>query len=459
MEALYNSNTNTNTNTNINTSTIAIKYAKSFGCNIHGHVRVSNLALKIIDTPEFQRLRNIKQLGLCSFVFSANHTRFEHSIGVYYLANQVVNKLQSSYPDKIYHIPELGDTILTNFIGELIKIAGLCHDIGHGPFSHVFDKIMHTVTDDPNAEHEVRSCLLIERICKRELGDILNHDHIKFIQSIIHPKEEHTGAIYQIVANNLNGIDVDKFDYLARDTYNIGFKKGFDSRRIIDDIIINDEGDIAYAKHCSAEIYDLFQTRYMMHKQVYNHKTVKIMETMIWDIFIKIDPIFHISDTINDMDKFYKLTDNTIFFLLENIIDSPYHLKSELNEKDLEIVKEAYDIYQNIIKRKLYKCIGEISEKTPDYFYNFIKYLGNNIVINDLQIVTTEFGFANTNTNPFDSIYFYDSKITVCPSSFLLDKNQISSLLCDRYVENKHFLLCKNRDKYMEVLELYKKYI
>jgi HD superfamily phosphohydrolase len=431
-----------------------ITYPKSFGCNIHGHIKVSNLALKIIDTPEFQRLRNIKQLGMCSFVFPANHTRFEHSIGVYHLANQIVNKLQITYPNKIYDIPELGPTQLTNFVGELIKIAGLCHDIGHGPFSHVFDRIMHRMTKNPNREHEARSCLLIEIICKRELGDILDDSHIKFIQSVVCPSEAHTGALYQIVANYLNGIDVDKFDYLARDTRAIGFQKGFDPRRIIDEIIINDDGNIAYAKHCSAEIYDLFQTRYMMHKQVYNHKTVKIIEMMIEDIFMKIDPIFHISDSINDMAKFSKLTDDTIFNLLDITVNSPYFLTSNLNEKDMDTIKEAYDIYQAIIGRKLYKCLGEVTNKTPDEFNNFIAYSNNS----NLQIMTVQFGFSNTNKNPFDSIYFYDSKLTVYASSFLLEKKQISTLLCDIYMETKHFLMCKDREQYGPMLNLYKQY-
>src|SRR5207253_7834199 len=97
--------------------------SKLIGCNIRGNIKVSPLALKIIDTPEFQRLRNIKQLGLCYYIYpAAVHTRFEHSIGVYYLAGKVVEKLQRNYPNLVYDIPELGQTTLTDFIGELIKI-------------------------------------------------------------------------------------------------------------------------------------------------------------------------------------------------------------------------------------------------------------------------------------------------------------------------------------------------
>ena len=103
----------------------------------------------------------------------------------------------------------------------------------------------------------------------------------------------------------------------------------------------------------------------------------------------------------------------------------------------------------------MYKCLGEVTNKTPDEFNNFIEYSNNS---NNLQIMTVQFGFTNTNKNPFDSIYFYDSKMTVYASSFLLDKKQISTLLCDIYVETKHFLMCKDREQYGPMLNLYKQY-
>src|SRR3990172_11954824 len=96
-------------------------YSKLIGCNIHGHIRVGPTALKIINTEEFQRLRYIKQLGICHFVYpSATHTRFEHSIGVYHLAGHVTNNLQKNYPNKLYNIPDLSaePIKLTDFVAE-----------------------------------------------------------------------------------------------------------------------------------------------------------------------------------------------------------------------------------------------------------------------------------------------------------------------------------------------------
>lgn len=469
----------------IKTETKITQHSKLIGCSIHGHIRVSSIALKIIDTPEFQRLRDIKQLGLCHYVFpAAVHTRFQHSIGVYYLAGKMVEKIQKNYPDRIYNIPELGETKLTDFIGELIKIGGLCHDIGHSAFSHMFDDIMMTMTEHKNAEHEIRSCLIIDLICKKYLSTELNESHIKFIQSIVNPESHHIGAIYQIVSNYLNGIDVDKFDYLDRDSKALGMYKGFDSRRIIDEIVIDNHGNIAYPKHCANEIYDLFHTRYMMHKLVYNHKTTKIIESMIYDILKKIEPIFHLTDYIYNMEKFCKLNDNSIFFMLDFVVNPPPYSASQLSKSDLDIIKNAYDIYCNILNRKLYKCIshvisapgnsdclknslGLVSYETEPvtYLNRFIEYLkSENIPTINLEIINAKIGFVSGNKkNPFDSIFFYDKKepdseknITV--PSFILNKNQISIMLENDYVEKHHFLICKNRSEYPSIKLLYEQY-
>jgi HD superfamily phosphohydrolase len=91
---------------------------------VHGHIRLDDYVWDFMDTPEFQRLRNLKQLGNSHYVFpSATHSRFEHSIGVAYLSNKLYKHLSS---DKTYE--------------KCVTLAGLCHDLGHGPFSHLFDR-------------------------------------------------------------------------------------------------------------------------------------------------------------------------------------------------------------------------------------------------------------------------------------------------------------------------------
>src|SRR3989344_6679996 len=121
---------------------------KNIEDSIYQNIEFSNLALLIVDTPEFQRLRNIKQLGICSLIYpTASHDRLQHSFGVYYLTGLILGSIkQNSDINEIKKTLVLNKETekyseLNNWLIELIKIAGLCHDLGHGPLSHVFDNI------------------------------------------------------------------------------------------------------------------------------------------------------------------------------------------------------------------------------------------------------------------------------------------------------------------------------
>ena len=441
-------------------------YFKIFNCQVHNSIFVSPMAAKIIDTREFQRLRHIKQLGLCHFVYpAATHSRFEHSLGVYHLTAKMLEKIVQQYPNRKYHVPDFGDEpiSLTDKMIECIKIAGLCHDIGHGPFSHIFDDELLKNSVHPNRKHETRSCLITEIICKRELSSDLDDVHIKFISSIINPSNH--GAIYQIVSNQLNGVDVDKFDYLVRDSKNLGLSISFNFNRLITDFIVDENENIAYPKICSLDIYEMFHSRYIMHKKVYSHKTVKLLELMLCDIFIKIDPFLEISKSIDDMEKFCKLTDESIFNYIQTMIKPPPFLEIKLDSTQYQHIIEANEIYQNIITRNLYQQVFKIitsgdAGTFKDYSVTGVleQLLSDHPEFNkdDFIISKVKIGLLTGNIpEAFSKIFFYHKKRD---NTFTIGPPHISSFLTHYTEDISWQIICKKKSDYDIIMNEMKKY-
>lgn len=407
--------------------------------NVHGFINISNIAQKIIDTPEFQRLRKLKQLGTCVYVFpNAVHSRFEHSLGTYHLAGKLLECItERTNPDAIKeylrNIPTLAEYykktdnyVLDTYVKELIKISALCHDIGHGPFSHLFDDHFLNKLNIKNT-HEERSGLLIERIINRELKFMSNE--IDFIKSIINPTDE-TGFLYQIVSNNLNGLDIDKYDYIARDSYMLGQKSDFDSSRLVADIIIQDN-NICYPEQTVFEISKMYQTRYNLHKQIYCHKAVIASQLLIIDLMFLLDPILKLSESVDDLDKFIKLNDEYILICVdildEKMID-PQHSQNLIDAKCLVNRINNHNFY------KLSKSF--ISDKPIDI----------DMESDDkIAVFKSKIGFLSGNKkNPLDNIYTYSKKDPSVKSKKALIED-ISFLIPK--IQQEYVLMLFNKEK------------
>merc|ERR1712023_161504 len=124
------------------------------------------------------------------------------------------------------------------------------------------------------------------------------------------PKKQH--FIYQIVSNNLNGLDVDKFDYLNRDAHMMNIKEhSADSTRLIEDVYVIDN-KICYSKNSYMDVINLFYSRYNLHKDIYQHKVVISIQFMISEIMKLLNPYLEIDKAIFNMEKFIGLTDSSI---------------------------------------------------------------------------------------------------------------------------------------------------
>ena len=371
---------------------------------IYGQISLSDIAIKIIDTPPFQRLRNIKQLGACSFIFpTASHTRFEHSIGVAHLAKEFLkNLVQNSFKIQVTDEDYL-----------LVEIAGLCHDLGHGPFSHAFDNEILADSTSPYAEHEKRSIMLLKHIVEKyKIG--LTNQQVDNIIEMIHPSENTTNRsfIYSIVSNAKNALDVDKIDYIQRDILNLAIENGYNHSRLFKMCKVIDD-EICVHKKEAFNLYEFFRLRYRLHKQIYNHPAVKAHEYMIADIFKLIGTELDICEKIDDPVEFTKYTDSILDVI-------------EFLPKNSSII-EAKSIIHRIKTRNLYIFIGEYVIHDKNEFIEKKKAINEELIRKNMkeQLIIHEMniGLSGSGTNPIDSIRFYDKhndNIKINPSEISL---------------------------------------
>jgi len=366
--------------------------------NIHGHIEICDRAKSIIDTQEFQRLRDIKQLGCIYQVFTgASHNRFEHSIGVYYLAKKYMNILNLK-SDKD------NDKYFTDEEYFLISISALIHDLGHGPLSHLFDDYINF------SIHEDRSVKIFRHINKK-YNLKYNEADIQFISDCIYPKNSNYKKYtrkkfcFQIVSN-FNGIDVDRFDYIMRDCKMTGLNYGIEYERIMENTYIKDL-ELVYDRKCQVAIDSFYNTRYILYKEICNHHTVISIEQHIKEILKEIDDTFKISESVRneDWDNFCKITDNilSIIGFTENL-------------------EKAKEILEDIKCRNIYKLVGEIvSDKKID-----IVSFNKNIVV-----IKTKIKYYSDEM----PIYIKDKKFKSLKLEDILHK--------DEYITK---IMCKNKE-------------
>ena len=257
---------------------------------VHGIIafragEVDRLAWQVVDTPEFQRLRNIKQLGMADLVFpGATHSRFSHSVGAFHIARRLIEAARR----------EIGGNFDEDRAA-VAALAALLHDVGHGPFSHAFEKAERDRGSD--RRHEDRTCDIIsgDTGIRRVLGDRLSEE----VADLLRRKEP--ADIYASVVSSQ--FDADRLDYLQRDRHMTGARSGaIDCDWLIDNLrvgpiavrrpggageFIETEGFYIGRKALSAaEEYLL--ARYRLYRQVYLHKTAMGAERMLRALLARI---------------------------------------------------------------------------------------------------------------------------------------------------------------------------
>ncbi|XP_056461096.1 deoxynucleoside triphosphate triphosphohydrolase SAMHD1-like [Gadus chalcogrammus] len=459
-------------------------FQKVFNDPIHGHIELHPLLVKIIDTPQFQRLRNIKQLGGVYYVFpGASHNRFEHSIGVGYLAGKLAKALKEKQPEL-----KIDDRDVL-----CVQIAGLCHDLGHGPFSHLFDGmfIPKVLPDLPvKWKHEKASLdMLNHLIAVNNLEPVMKGYGLElpvdlfFIEELIFGKRtdphdpkkelEYRGRnpekyfLYEIVSNKRNGIDVDKWDYFARDCHHLGIKNNFDYHRFIKFARVckvekekdaeKKEKQICTREQEVGNLYDFFHTRNCLHRRAYQHKVKNSVEVMITEAFVLADKHLtfkgkggkriKMSEAIYDMVAYTKLTDNVfeqILFPTSTELDESREndeLDEAVKKKDLD---KASEILREILSRRLYKCVGQFysaKDRIEDTEAMRCELAGdqdnpqgNNLRPDHFIVNVIKMDYGMKEKDPIDHIRFYRKSDP--NRAFKIPRGQASTLI------PKHFQEC-----------------
>ena len=229
---------------------------------IFGFIKIPRgLLLRIVEHPLMQRLTRIKQLGLTSMVYpSAQHTRFQHSIGAFHLMSEAITSLTQK------------GIFIFDSEGEAVEAAILMHDIGHGPFSHVLE---HTLVN--GVSHEEISLLMMEQINRETKGEL--NLALKIFKNE-YPKK----FLHQLISSQL---DMDRLDYLRRDSFFTGVTEGnIGSARIIKMLDVHDDNLVVNSKGLYS-IENYLMARRLMYWQVYLHKTTVSGEKVLVNALLR----------------------------------------------------------------------------------------------------------------------------------------------------------------------------
>lgn len=300
---------------------------------VHGFITIDHpLILDIISHPYYQRLRRIHQMALAYLVYpGATHTRLHHSLGAYHLMCQAVDELRNKGAE------------ITNEEDVAVKAAILLHDIGHGPFSHALEHVL-----IPAAHHEEVG-IEIMRAMNADLKNALD------LAICIFTNQYHKPFLHQLISGQL---DVDRMDYLTRDSFFTGVSEGvIGYARILKMLIVHDNQLMVEEKGIYS-VEKFLVARRQMYWQVYLHKTVLACEKMLVKIIERAREIEAVAQSHSlNMFLHHIYKKETIFDLLNDFCKlDDYDVVSSIKEWAYHEDKVLSLMCKNLLERKLLKC-------------------------------------------------------------------------------------------------------
>jgi HD superfamily phosphohydrolase len=295
---------------------------------VHGYVRMTDVERELVDSPYVQRLRRIHQLAGAYLVYpGATHTRFEHVIGAMHVAGQIAESLSRSQE-------------MDADLAQEVRVAALLHDVGHGPFSHMYEEVL---SGKGRMSHEDITQRVILETSVREILERNGFSPRKMSEFAVGRQKAKEPFMNEIIAGSLSA---DMMDYLPRDSYFTGVEYGkVDAQRVIDSLhVVN--GHLAIDDAALYAFEALLLARYEMFKAVYFHRTVRAAELMLVRSMQLADDVLGLTD-ISELERYLELTDEVVLHGLLTIEPSTPQLK------------EAKRLALDFRDRRLVKCVFE----------------------------------------------------------------------------------------------------
>ncbi|KAG0300533.1 SAM domain and HD, partial [Dissophora globulifera] len=367
-----------------------------------------------------------------------------HSIGTSHLAGELVERFRDTQPE----------LEITESDVKCVKLAGLCHDLGHGPFSHVFDnEFIPQALPGSTWTHEQGSEMMLEYLVDDNNVDI-DREELNFIKDMImgerRGNDQRQAFLFDIVSNKRNSLDVDKYDYLQRDCYNVGIKSSIDCSRLMKMSRVIDN-QICWHHKEVYNLYELYHTRFSLFKRVYTHRVGKAIEYMLTDALLAADKIMGISSAIFHGEDYLHLTDDIVRQIERS------------REPGLE---ESKALLKRIRTRNLYKFVDELlipREKLGQLTKRNINSAeivscqgaNDHLKEDDVIVEFLKNNYAMKDQNPVDGIKFFSKNNHSV--SYHIPKEKVSSLIPSEFQENIIRVFARDASKVKAIHESFRR--
>lgn len=334
---------------------------KVFRDPVHNYITVNHPVIyDLINSKEFQRLRRVKQVSTTVFTFhGAEHSRFSHCLGVYEIARRVTEIFDAKFPE----IWDTNEDLLT-------MVAALLHDVGHGAYSHTFEKLFDTdheaITQEIITSPDTEVNAILRQVSPdfpEKVASVINHTY-------------HNKQVVQLISSQ---IDCDRMDYLLRDSYYSGANYGqFDLTRILR-VIRPTKDSIVFEYNGMHAVEDYIVSRFQMYMQVYFHPASRAMEVLLQNLLKRAKYLYHI-----DSHFFEKTSPNLITFLANQASLADY---LSLDDGVMNTYFQAWisaeddilaDLASRFVNRKVFKSVTfeEESRKDLSHLVELVKSVG-----------------------------------------------------------------------------------